>query len=133
MSYTIEQKALVDGMYKVGKKMTEIVVAMGMPKQTVSSILMKYHAQNTIETSARSRRPKKLSEQDTRAIVRYAKKNRRATLGDITNQSVVKVSESFIRQMLRYVGLQNRVARKKPFLLQKHSKKRLDFAKTHQD
>lgn len=131
MVYTGEEKAQVVGMFKGGCRVSEIAVSLGIPKQSISDILKKYRIENTVETSQRSGRPKKLSERDTRAIVRVAKQNRRATLADITNSLPIQVSHTVVRQALKDSGLQSRIARKKPFLSRVHKEKRLAFAKSH--
>jgi transposase len=116
MVYIGEENTRVVGMFKGGCRMSEIAVSMDIPKQSISDILKKYRIENTVETSRHSGRPKKLSEWDIRAIVQVAKQHMKATLVDITNSLPVQVSQTVVRQALKDSGLQNRIARKKPFL-----------------
>ena len=52
----------------------------------------------TVETRGR---PPKFTERGERAVVRYTLKNRRATLGEITNASPVKAHPNTIRKVLK--------------------------------
>ncbi|CEP09290.1 hypothetical protein [Parasitella parasitica] len=76
-------------------------------------------------------RPSKLSARGKRQLVAYNKKNRRATLSDIANESTDLVSKSTVRCALHEAGVNNRVAQLKPFLSQKHITQRKIFAGEH--
>jgi hypothetical protein len=49
--YIGEEKARVAGMFKGGRKVSEIAVSMGILKQSISDIFKKYRIENTVETS----------------------------------------------------------------------------------
>jgi transposase len=76
-------------------------------------------------------RPPKLSERDKRSVVRYALTHRRATLGEITQNIPVNVSGDTVRRALKDNGLNNRVARMKPYLMPRHIMNRRIFAMEH--
>jgi transposase len=114
-----------------GWEVKKIAEHTGHKLDTVYRTLRNFKSRNTLERLEGSGRPKKLNDRDTRSLVKYLRANRRATLGDITNSLPVKVSEGTIRKALRANGINNRIAKKKPFLSDIHIKKRLDFAKQH--
>jgi len=82
----------------------------------------------TVETRGR---PPKFAERGERAVVRYTLKNRRATLGEITNASPVKAHPNTIRKVLKKNEINSRVARMKPYLMPRHIVNRKVFAKEH--
>lgn len=76
-----------------------------------------------------------LSASDDRHIKLIAKRNRRKTLPEITNEfnygNAIIVSNSTIRRSLQRNDLNGRVALKKPLLRKENIKKRYKFALDH--
>ena len=66
-----------------------------------------------------------------RVLGRLTRKNNRATLNQLHIMSDLKVSRRTIRRRLKEMGLNSRVARKKPFMSAVHRAKRLAFARKH--
>ena len=95
-------------------------------------IILRYKISSSTENRQRSGRPKKMNERDLRHLANDVKKNRRATLQNITNDTPSDVSQCTIRKSLHELGLSNRVAAKKPFISAKNQAKRLAFARKYQ-
>ncbi|GFV16091.1 transposable element Tc1 transposase [Trichonephila clavipes] len=79
--------------------------------------------------------PHKLSDRDTRAIVRKVKKNPEISAPKFADQiataSGKKVHPETVRRILRSGGYNCRVSKRKPFISSVNQQKRLDFASAH--
>lgn len=128
-----EQRATIVGMKLGGAKARQIADLLELPLSTVYTVLSTCEARKSAAPQNRSGRPKALQPRDSRSLVRILKKDRRASLNDITNQSPAKVHCNTVRKALHDEGFHSRVAVKKPFLTAAHRRKRLDFAKKHKD
>lgn len=125
------QKNIIVALNKAGHSAKEIVEQTGHNKDAVYRVLRNFQQRGTVETPKALGRPKLLNERDSRALIKYIKQNRRATLGEIANTMPVKVSESTLRKALHENGIYSRIAKKKPYLSAVHTKKRLAFAKKY--
>jgi transposase len=126
------QKNTIVTLRSAGWQVKIIAEHTGHKLDTVYRTLRNFDSRNTVERLEGSGRPKKLNDRDVRTLVKHAKANRRATLGDITNSLPTNVSERTVRRTLHANGINSRIAKKKPYLSAVHRKKRLDFAKNHQ-
>ena len=118
--------------HRAGEGYQHISAALKVPKNTVSSIILKSKMFGTTKTLLRAGRPAKLSNQGTRALVREVTKNP-VTLTKLQSSSVEMGEPSrrtTISAALHQLGLYGRVARQKP-LLSKMRTARLEFAKRH--
>ncbi|GFS66459.1 transposable element Tc1 transposase [Trichonephila inaurata madagascariensis] len=86
---------------------------------------------------SRCGRPHKLSDCDSRAIVRKVKKNPKISAPKLEDQiattSGKKVHPETVRRILRSGGYNGRVSSRKPFISSVNQQKRLDFASPHGD
>ncbi|GFY46125.1 hypothetical protein TNIN_171 [Trichonephila inaurata madagascariensis] len=84
---------------------------------------------------SRCGRPHKLSDCDSRAIVRKVKKNPKISAPKLADQIVTasgkKVHPETVRRILRSGGYNGRVSSRKPFISSVNQQKRLDFASPH--
>ena len=88
-----------------------------------STIIQKWKEYFTTTNLPRAGRPKKLTDQARRALIREATKRPKITLKELQN-STAEIGVSVHRTTLR-------VARKKQFLQEKNKQTRLVFAKRH--
>jgi transposase len=128
MSVTIEDKQAIIILSGEGKKPSQIAKKLKASVRTIQRIIKRQKEEGTTERKKGSGGPRKLSERDLRTLERVAKHDRRATLQEITNQMPMKVHSSTIRSRLHELGLQNRIAKKKPFLKDQHIQQRKNFA-----
>ena len=125
------EKAYINGMKKGGMKPKDIAAEMDVPLPTIYRIIREGFIKDPttrVETRGGS---SKYSVRDKRSVVNYAKANRRATLSDITNECNIDACRNTIRKILNDAGLNNRVARMKPFLMPRHVVIRKLFANEH--
>src|SRR5579871_6268356 len=87
-------------------------------------------------TKPHPRRPKKLSSRDVRQYIRYLHTNkltRRTSLSQLKKIFHLNVHECTIRRALQKAGYHHRISRHRPYLNKRDKKRRLKFAKEHQD
>jgi ketohexokinase/beta-glucosidase len=108
-----------------------IAIKVGRSRSAIFAIVKDKNDDENTSPSKPMGRPPKLGEKGKRLLVRTVKKNRRATLAEITNETGADVSMSTIRRALKDEGINNRIARLKPFLVQRHIAQRLVFAQEH--
>jgi hypothetical protein len=94
-----------------------VVAALKVPKNTVTSIILKWEKLGTTKIVPRAGRPAKLSNRGRKALVREVTKNPMITLTEL-HRSSVEMVEAFRRTnlyaALHQSGLYSRVARLKP-------------------
>lgn len=127
------QKTTIVALSEAGLQGNQIAAQTGHSANSVYRVLRNFRNRGSVERPSGSGRPKKLGERDVRSLVHHAKKNRRATLGEITNYLPDKVSESTVRRALHANGMNSRIAKKKPYLSAVHLEKRLAFAKKYKN
>src|ERR1700692_3864624 len=128
MSVTIEDKQAIIVLSEDGKKPSEIAKKMNASVRTIQRIIKRQKEDGTIERKKTPGAPKKTTERDLRTLVRIVRDDRRATLQDITNRMPTKVHPNTIRTRLHELGLNSRIAKKKPFLKAEHIQNRKNFA-----
>ena len=125
------EKAYIRGLRDGGMDVQKIAVKAGRSVSGVYRVLNDENANTSTEPAKPMGRPPKLTERDKRAVVLQARKNRRATLAEITNNVACTASMWTIRTALHEAEMHSRVAKLKPFLKPRHVEKRLDYAKKH--
>ena len=126
--YSTEVKERVIGMCLAGSKQTIIAETLGVPKSSVNDIWQRFLKRGTSENAPRPGRPSLTTKRDERQLVNTIKKDRRASLADITNKWNANVSMSTTRRVLHGLELNSRKAQKKPFLNDRHIAQRLAWA-----
>ncbi|SAM03220.1 hypothetical protein [Absidia glauca] len=96
--YTCCQKAYIRGCRRGGMSVSEIAKGMDGSESGIYRIL---RAQNE-DSSSESAKPKA-------AVVLAAKRNRRTTLGELTNSSGLNVGQAVIRRTLHEAGMNCRI------------------------
>lgn len=110
----------------------DITNIINIPKSTVRAI----NQRGTGISKPRPGRPKKLSSRDVRQIIRYIRTNkttRRITLTRLKKLFHFYIHENTIRNALSKAGYHHRIARRRPYLNNRDRKRRLKFAKEHED
>ena len=126
-------KDMIVGMNIAGQSGLSIAAQLNLAPTTVKKVIRRYKLSSSTENCPRSGRPKKMTERDHRHLVNDVKKNRRATLQDITNNTLSNVSQSTIQRALHEHNINSRIAAKKPFIGEVNQAKRLAFAKKYQN
>ena len=125
-------KNQIIGLRRTGLSGRKIADQLGLIQSTVNRVIKRYKTSGSTENDSRPGRPQKLSECDNRHLVNNIKKNRRSILQDITNEMVSQPSLSTVQRALHEVGLDSRIAAKKPFICARNEEKRLAFALKYQ-
>ena len=86
----------------------------------------------TVNNLIKSGRPRKSSLRDNKMIIREVKKNPAISARAVKeNLNLAHVHERTVRRRLNENGLNNYIAKNKPFINARNQKKRLLFAKQH--
>ncbi|CDQ98079.1 unnamed protein product [Oncorhynchus mykiss] len=107
----------------------KIPAALKVPKNQVTSIILKWKTFGSTKILPRAGRPVKLSNWGRRALVR---ENPMVTLTELQSSSVemvVLLEGSPISAALHQSGLSGRVGRPKPLLSKRHMTTRMEFSK----
>jgi transposase len=120
--------------HRSGEGYQNISAVLKVPKNTVTSIILKWKKFGTKKSLPRASCPAKLSNRGRRALVREVTKNPMVTLTELQSSSVEMGEPSrrtTISAALHQSDLYGRVARRKPLLSKRHMTARLEFAKRH--
>ena len=119
--------------HRSGESYQNISAALKVPKNTVTSIIIKWKKFGTTKTLPRAGHPVKLSNQGRRALAREVTKNPMVTLTELQSSSVEmgELSRTTISAANHQSGLYGRVVRRKPLLSKGDMTARLEFAKRH--
>ena len=98
---------------------------------TARNIIKKFQRQGNTENAQHSGRPPKLTDADKRHLIRTARKQRRTPFAEIGNQLGLDVTNTTIRNVLKGAGYHRHVARKVPFLTQRHRKACMSWARLY--
>lgn len=109
-----------------GKKSTHVSEFFDVPPTTCRNLFSRAKKRGTVHNAPRSGRPPKADDRTIRSLLRFALKNRRASLKEIGNSVEPKLSASTVRRILAKHGYHRRSARKTPHItrLQKQKRKR---------
>ena len=120
-----------------GQSTRKIGTRLSLRHTTVQYIIKKYKRSGHIANAARKGRPRKTSQRTDRYISQLVRKERPSSASNLATK-VEKATGSHvcaqsIRNRLHEVGLAGRVARKKPYITARNSRKRLKFAREHRN
>lgn len=134
---TLAERQLIVNLYQRGYTYAKIADEIGKGISTVGYIIKKFKDENLIANKSRKGRPKKLTEREEKRILREVKQNPRTSATNIVSHlatySGKTVSTETVKRVLRKAGYGGRVARKKPYINDVNRRKRLAFAKEHQN
>ncbi|CEP14594.1 hypothetical protein, partial, partial [Parasitella parasitica] len=109
-NFTCCEKAYILGLSKGGMDVNQIAKEVNRSVSGIYKILKKRDEEPSTKPAVKQGRPPKLTERSKRGVVNYTRKNRRATVGEITNASVDNISKATVRRTLHEVDLNNRIA-----------------------
>ena len=133
---TVAERAEIIGMRKCGATFVAIGLNLQLKRNTVQKVWHYYEKTGLVSPPPRPGRPPIFTDRDRRQLKRYVRANRvnrRQALSDITATLNFDVSDWTLRNELRKVYLNHRVARKKPWLRPAKKLARLEFAHEYED
>lgn len=120
-----------------GKSAYQIAKDLLLPRSSVQSIIQHHKKNGSVSILKKCGRPRITSDADNRALKKIIKKNRRARAGEITllwREMIKKdVSVDTCKRALKRMGYGFYTAKEKPLLTSLQKKKRLRFAKDHEN
>lgn len=132
LSKEIDKKVV--NLLKNGLTYREIALNLSISLGTVHNIAKKF---NCARYNLKGGRPKKLSENTKRSIIRKITSgkwdNAVEASKNLKNDANIDVCPQTIRNVLKSMGLRSRYKVKKPMISLKNRKERMEFAKSHKD
>lgn len=131
------ERAKIVFMLEEGYTQSEIAKTMKCSRCAVQYTLNRHRIFNTFSSLPRTGRKKITGAREERFLVRTSLQNRKKTSKQLAEEMKtlcsVDISARTIRRRLGEKGLKGCKARKKPWLSEANRKKRLNWAKFHQD
>jgi transposase len=132
---TVEQRQTIVTLRAEGNSERQIEAKTGFAQSTVHSVIKKHRETGVVADLPGSGRKRKTSARQDRLLTAQIRKNRRLSAEAVAQDSRsligVDVGASTVRNRMRELGYNARVARKKPYLKPDHIKLRLQSAKAH--
>ena len=116
-----------------GVTVAESARTRGVPANTIRNTLLATPLRNKGVSLPRSGRPKLYDNRDERALLWLMRNNPRWTYDKLISESSVKVSKSTIKRVMKKHGIANWRAKRRPALTPEHARKRLIWARQHQN
>jgi transposase len=131
---TAFERGEIVGAWRMGNnKKVEISSTLGYNYTTVVDVIKKYEEDNITVPLPRPGRPPLLKDRDVRQLTRIRKKDRSATLEEITEDFAegltISVSKDTVKRTLHSEGYYGRIAKKKPLVSETNRKKRLAWCR----
>jgi len=132
---TVRERELIVQQFNRGKSYREIGELFQKSHSTVQHIVERYKRENRLCNKKRKSPKKLLSDADERWILRYVKKKKNPRMSapkiasEVENYLKKIVSAETVRRVLRKHNFHGRVARKKPFISKKKSKRPVKICK----
>ncbi|XP_055377130.1 uncharacterized protein LOC129609224 [Condylostylus longicornis] len=132
---SIEFRELIIKYHLEGFSLNEIAKIIKRSKSTVQYIVQNFKKTGSVNYNKKSGGPRKLNEREERHILHEIKKNPKmsgTTIAKRVSQTYKKdVSNRTIQRLLNRNGFHAYTPRKKPLISDNNKKKRLEFAKSH--
>lgn len=124
---------VIISLYLSGLKHSDIARRLEIPRPTISSIIDRYRKRGNVENIRRKGKHAKLSDRDSRKLLRLVKENRKRKLSDITalfneNRDSI-VSKRTVQRSLYKQGYFRRVVRKRIRIREANRKARLSWCR----
>ena len=138
LEFTDFERGMIIGLH-LGEwhSFSEIAVILKCSKGAVQGVIERYKEDERTTVQPRSGRPQKLSDRDERQLIRVTKKDRSATLDQITEEFnknlTISASKRTVQRTLHYYGFYSRVAKRKPLVSEKNKKDRVLWCKNVKD
>ena len=127
------QKGRIIGQWEGGVPKKEIARRLKKDVRTIRNHIKRYQKKGSCSRKIGSGRPKITTARQDRLIVRNALKSRSSSPSSIKYDTKLNVSSMTIINRLHNAKIKSHTAAKKPFISKINLKKRLDFAKEHQN
>lgn len=132
---SIEKRVKITVLHEEGYPIRKICERTGVSYGGVHAIISKFKSTGMIKNMQRLGRPKITTKAEDRKIVVTCKRDRFKAApeiaAEINKHRSKKLSTTTVKRRLITVGLNGRVAAKKPLLRKRNSKARMKFAKDH--
>lgn len=133
---SILERGKAYGLSEAGWNPYQIAIELECAPKTIRELLKKVEKTQELKDAPRPGQPRKTSPREDRTIKFTSLKNRRLTakaiaLKEAPNFVKNKITPKTVGNRLKEVGLNGRVARKKPLLSKKNRKARFYWAKVH--
>jgi transposase len=130
---TPTERARIWERYECGHSVTAVAKHFNRPRSTVSSIINRTKKEQRFDflTKPRPAPPKKTTDRQDRALIRYADANPRCSLKLLAtpSKSGIKLGRNTVRKILKEYGKAKRIPRKKPWLRGENRKRRLTWTR----
>ena len=130
-----DTKEAIISLYNSGIKQSEISRRLSIAKTTISDILKRFKQRGSVENKSRNGAQWKLTDRDTRGLIRLVRDNRRKNLNEITNVfNQVRTSSASKRTVQRKLyseGYHRRVIRKRIRIRKANRKIRLAWCRAN--
>lgn len=128
--YTPTKRARIYTLKKQHVSNEKITALFGPHKATINRIVKEYDERGThYPLKGRAGRPHKLTDRDGHRAARAIKSGKADTAVDVQQQLFPHVSAQTVRRSLKANGLRAYAKRKVPFLLHRHQRARLEWAR----
>jgi transposase len=133
---TPDLRAVIYDQAQAGVKLPEIAKYANVSLRTIQRIIKNREERGHNDDATRSGRPTKVDDRTVRHLKIFLEGNRRESLSNLTsfvnNVAASPVSQDTVRRVLdNQLGMNARVAAKKPFLKPAHRVARREWAKSH--
>ena len=134
---TLKQHARIILLFEEGYTLRQIATREKVAQSTVIDTRKRMQVTGNLHDKQCPGCSRLLSKRHERRIVHYISSGECSTAVDIQKKlkidDQIDISTETIRCILKKNGLKSKIKCKKPYLLKKHQKKQLMFAKTHKD
>jgi transposase len=124
-------------LFEANKSSSEISLQLSVPRTTVIYTLDRLKTHGRLKNLPRSGRPKKTTERIDQKIIKMVESSEQPSAVNIAKElskmNLADISAQTVRRRLKDNGLYGRALVKKPTLLPRHIKARLEFTKTYQN
>ena len=132
-----EKRAVINAYSEDGLSVREIALKLNFPKSTVWDAVKRFRENGSNTDRTRSGRPRITTIAEDNSLVLMSKRDRRKTAPEIRAQfnscHQNEISVDVVKKRLRSVGLNGRVAKRKPFLRKINKIKRMKWAQQHKN
>jgi transposase len=126
------KRSVIEGLHKAGCSVKSISEIENTPRSTVRDTIKFLDVRPKGQSLSRSGRPPTLTKVEKRSIIRFCRKNVKATYLEVKQQLQLSCSLSTIRRVVRKQGIKKWLAKKRPILTKEAAKARLAWCCEHQ-
>jgi transposase len=126
------QRGRILGLTEGGIKSSNIQNLLDVSRGAVESTLKREHLRNEGNTQARSGRPREYTDTTERKILRHVRLHPKDTYTQLILACELSIKKTTIKTILTRHGITNWRARRRPFLTEKNTVKRLAWCLKHQ-